>query len=63
MPEQFVQRGLSSEMLRAAIDRLADTPMPIPCGSPGRPHVVHPKVVGWTLCANCTYPLHIGPRS
>jgi hypothetical protein len=44
--------ALTSEMVREAMGRLINA-QPVYCGSPERPHVVHPKAVGLTNCANC----------
>lgn len=53
-------RVLTKEDIEAAIEKVREVRPP--CGTPENLHVVHPRAVGWTTCANCFGPVYVGER-
>lgn len=51
---------LTLDSLRAAMDAVRDA-QPRRCGAT-EPHVVHPRAVGWTSCADCLSPVFVEGR-
>lgn len=53
------KRGDVVDDIRKAIKFIFDHPYDNVCGTAARPHVVHPKAVGWAICGNCFGPVFV----
>lgn len=63
MPDYFVtntsSQPLAADDIRAAAEKLMNGPSRPPCGSRDRPHAVHPRAHGWTMCGDCMGPVFV----